>query len=203
MSSYTNVPNWVQPLRQFQSAGCGCLECGAEHHEATCGKEEGQGQLAMPTVSAGLGRGAGHICTAGPGPGCQASGGKLCLTWSGAECRKRKSLQEPGRYLERMEEARRACVYLAEYFRQQVTGKEGLLWRLSGKESTCRCQRRGFNPWVRKIPWRRKRVSTRGFLPEKSHGETSPAGYSPCVCKRVGHKLAAKQKQRKKPNLTC
>ena len=27
---------------------------------------------------------------------------------------------------------------------------------LSGKESTCRCRRCGFNPWVRKIPWRRK-----------------------------------------------
>ena len=29
----------------------------------------------------------------------------------------------------------------------------------SGKESTCQCRRRkrcGFNPWVRKIPWRRK-----------------------------------------------
>ena len=26
----------------------------------------------------------------------------------------------------------------------------------SGKESTCQCRRRGFDPWVRKIPWRRK-----------------------------------------------
>ena len=88
MSSYANVPDWVHPLRQFQSAGSGCLECGAEHHEATCGpsKEEDQDQLAMPAVSAGLGRGAGHVCTAGPGPGCQFSGGKLCLTGSGSEC---------------------------------------------------------------------------------------------------------------------
>ena len=82
------MSNWVHPLRQFQSAGSGCLECGAEHHEATCGpsKEEDQDQLAMPAVSAGLGRGAGHVCTAGPGPGCQFSGGKLCLTGSGSEC---------------------------------------------------------------------------------------------------------------------
>ena len=32
------------------------------------------------------------------------------------------------------------------------------LW-LNGKESTCRCsrhRRHGFNPWVRKNPWRRK-----------------------------------------------
>ena len=107
MSSYANVPNWVHSLRQFQSAGRGCLECGAEHHEATCGpsKEEGQDQLAMPAVSAGLGRGARHVCTAGPGPGpgCQFSEGKLCLTGSGSKCHKLKSLREPGRDQERKE----------------------------------------------------------------------------------------------------
>ena len=32
----------------------------------------------------------------------------------------------------------------------------GLPWRLSGKEYTCHCRRRRFNPWVWKIPWRRK-----------------------------------------------
>ena len=35
----------------------------------------------------------------------------------------------------------------------------GLPRWFSGKESTCqcrRCRRRVFNPWVRKIPWRRK-----------------------------------------------
>ena len=32
----------------------------------------------------------------------------------------------------------------------------GLPWWLSGKESACQCRRRGFNPRVRKIPWRRK-----------------------------------------------
>ena len=34
---------------------------------------------------------------------------------------------------------------------------------LSGKESTCQC---GFNPWIRKIPWRRKWQPTQVFLPE-------------------------------------
>ena len=29
-------------------------------------------------------------------------------------------------------------------------------WWLRGKESVCQCRRLGFNPWVRKIPWRRK-----------------------------------------------
>ena len=42
--------------------------------------------------------------------------------------------------------------------------------RLSGKESTCqcrRCRRHGFDPWIRKIPWRRKWQPIPGFLPEK------------------------------------
>ena len=30
-----------------------------------------------------------------------------------------------------------------------------MLW-LSGKEFACQCRRCGFDPWVRKIPWRRK-----------------------------------------------
>ena len=42
----------------------------------------------------------------------------------------------------------------------------------SGKEFTCQCRRHrrcGFDPWVRKIPWRRERQSTPIFLPGKSH----------------------------------
>ena len=37
----------------------------------------------------------------------------------------------------------------------------------------------GFDPWVRKIPWRRKWQSTLVFLPEKSHAQRGLAGYSP------------------------
>ena len=49
----------------------------------------------------------------------------------------------------------------------------------SGKEPVWqfrRCKRHGFNPWVRKISW--KRVSPI-FLPEESHGQRSLVGYSP------------------------
>ena len=52
-----------------------------------------------------------------------------------------------------------------------------------GKESTCqcrRCQKLGFNPWVGKIPWRRKWQPTPVFLPGESYGWRSLAGYSPC-----------------------
>ena len=34
------------------------------------------------------------------------------------------------------------------------------------------------HPWVGKIPWRRKWQPIPVFLPEKSHGQRSPAGYS-------------------------
>ena len=41
------------------------------------------------------------------------------------------------------------------------------------------CGRPGFDPWVGKIPWRRKWQSTPVLLPGKSHGERSLVGYSP------------------------
>ena len=41
------------------------------------------------------------------------------------------------------------------------------------------CGRPGFDPWVGKIPWRRKWQSTPGLLPGKSHGQRSLIGYSP------------------------
>ena len=40
-------------------------------------------------------------------------------------------------------------------------------------------QRPRFDPWVGKIPWRRKWQSTPVFLPEGSHGQRSLVGYSP------------------------
>ena len=52
----------------------------------------------------------------------------------------------------------------------------------SGKESTCQCRRHkrhGFDPWVRKIPWRKAWQSTPVFLPEEFRGQRSLAGYSP------------------------
>ena len=40
-------------------------------------------------------------------------------------------------------------------------------------------KRRGLNPWVRKIPQRRKWQPTPVFLPGESHRQRSLAGYSP------------------------
>ena len=59
----------------------------------------------------------------------------------------------------------------------------GALWGLPrghrGEESACQCQRHEFDPWVRKIPWRRKWQPTPAFLPGKSLGQRSLVGYSP------------------------
>ena len=42
-----------------------------------------------------------------------------------------------------------------------------------------KCMRPGFNPWVRKIPWRKKWQPTPVSLPGKCHGQRSLVGYSP------------------------
>ena len=44
---------------------------------------------------------------------------------------------------------------------------------------TVKCKGRGFNLWIRKIPWRRKWQPIPVFLPRASRGQRSPAGYSP------------------------
>ena len=48
-------------------------------------------------------------------------------------------------------------------------------WWLSGKEF-CQCRRRGFDPWVGKIPWRKKWQPMPVLLPGKSHGQRSLVG---------------------------
>ena len=41
------------------------------------------------------------------------------------------------------------------------------------------CRTSRFDPWVGKIPWRRKWQSTPVFLPAELHGQRSLVGYSP------------------------
>ena len=50
---------------------------------------------------------------------------------------------------------------------------------VSGGRICLQYRKTGFNSWVRKIPWRRKRQPTLVFLSGKSHGWRSLAGYSP------------------------
>ena len=61
------------------------------------------------------------------------------------------------------------------------------------KESSCQCRRHGFDSWVGKSRWRRKWLPTPVFLPGKSHGPMSLAGYSQWCHKRVRHDLVTEQ----------
>ena len=64
----------------------------------------------------------------------------------------------------------------------------GLPSWLHGNNSTCqrrRCRRRGFSPWVGKIPWRRAWQLTPVFFPGESHGQRSLVGCSPWGCKEL------------------
>ena len=45
------------------------------------------------------------------------------------------------------------------------------------------CKSSRFDPWVGKIPWRRKWQPTPVFLPRESHGQRNLAGYTPWGCK--------------------
>jgi len=50
-------------------------------------------------------------------------------------------------------------------------------------------QENWFDPWVRKILWRREWLSTPGFLPGEFHGQRSLLGYrlQSMGLQRVGH----------------
>ena len=57
----------------------------------------------------------------------------------------------------------------------------GSVIKNSDKESVCQCRRWRkcrFDPWARRIPWRRKWQPAPVFLPGKYHGQSSLAGYS-------------------------
>ena len=62
------------------------------------------------------------------------------------------------------------------YWEEDWRSWEGFPGGLSGNKSTCQCKRRGFNPWVGKIPWQRKWQPTPVFLPGEFHGQRSPVG---------------------------
>ena len=64
----------------------------------------------------------------------------------------------------------------------------GLPGGASSKESACKCRRhrrRGFHPWVGKVPWSKKWQPTPVFLLEKFHGQRSLEDCSPWGCKEL------------------
>ena len=69
---------------------------------------------------------------------------------------------------------------LFEKQKPEIGGRYSMLPGLSrwcsGKEFTCQCRQPEFNPWVRKIPWRREWLATPVCLPGESHGQRRLAG---------------------------
>ena len=69
-----------------------------------------------------------------------------------------------------------------------------LPWWLNGKESACRWGKCRFDPWVLKIPWRRKWQLAPVFLPGICHGQRN-CGLQSMRLQRVGHNLASRKQQ--------
>ena len=92
--------------------------------------------------------------------------------------------------------------YAGSQYPQIITTKghawQELHWSLSGRKSTCQCRRHRFNPWVKKIPWRRKWQPTPVFC------LGNPMGRGACWAtvhgghKRVRHNLKIKQQKHDK-----
>ena len=64
----------------------------------------------------------------------------------------------------------------------------------SGREPACQCRKRKrlrFDPWVRKIPWRRSAWQpTPLFSPGESHGQRNLVSYNP-YCRRASNTAKA------------
>ena len=82
-------------------------------------------------------------------------------------------------------------------FVEKYTSSRPPLW-LGSKEPACQCRRHRFDPWVGKIPWRRKWQPIPVFLSGQSFGQMNLAGYCPWVHKRVGNDWVTKQQKQYK-----
>ena len=67
----------------------------------------------------------------------------------------------------------------SSYVHSAIFTKPWLPWWLRWQSVCLQCGRPGFDPWVWKIPWRRKWQPTPVLLPGKSHEWRSLVGYSP------------------------
>ena len=88
---------------------------------------------------------------------------------------------------------------LQKQFRRWWTIWSGLTRWFSGKESAClwrRHRRHGFNPWMGKIPWRRKWQPTPVCLPGEFPWTEEPGGLRPMGSQRVRHDWATEHMYR-------
>ena len=79
------------------------------------------------------------------------------------------------------------------------TPNTGLPWWISGKEFSCQCRRLRFDPWSRKIPWRRKWQPSPVFFPGKSNGWRSLVVYNPWGCKGLNVTQRLNNNKNKQP----
>jgi len=75
------------------------------------------------------------------------------------------------------------CVSIGGFLRDCILVFKGFPGGAQVKGSACNVGDLGSNPWVGKIPWRRKWQPTLVFLPGESHGRRSLVGYSPQAAK--------------------
>ena len=71
-----------------------------------------------------------------------------------------------------------------------IPGASQVALVVKNKKTACQCRthkRCGFDPGVRKVPWRKVQQPTPVSLPGESHGQRSLLDYSPYGRKRVGH----------------
>ena len=99
----------------------------------------------------------------------------------------RTSLKDP--FSEKKKKKKAGGIILIDFklYYQAVVLKTGFPGGSAVKNPSARQEtwRHSFNPWIRKIPWRRKWQPTPVTLPRKSHGWRSLAGHSPWGCKEL------------------
>ena len=79
-----------------------------------------------------------------------------------------------------------------QWINEEHHQKLGLPWWLRGSRICLQCRRYSFDPWVRKVPWRRKRQPTPVFLPGESPWAEEPGRLQSTGSQRVGHGWATK-----------
>ena len=89
---------------------------------------------------------------------------------------KHESLEEGGNILRR---AWGLCLQPEFIFCHFSSGASQVVLAVKNPPATAGDMRCGFDPWVRKIPWRRVGQPTLVFLPGESHGQRSLADYRP------------------------
>ena len=92
-----------------------------------------------------------------------------------------------GWYLHQIQQYR---LWKATYLKCVVVHLYGLPRWHSGKESACKCGRHkrcGFNPWVRKISWRRARATHSSILAWRIPRTEKPGGLQSIGPQRVRH----------------